>query len=118
MVNIGRRNEVEAELWVVLHGLKMAWENGNRKVRLEFDSSQVIKWLQLPDVPNLICKNVLLEIKAWLTRQWEVQTIHVFREANRTANYLAIEAVKTDRDVHILNRPPGVASPNSLGRQY
>ena len=91
MVNIGRCSAVEAELWVVLHGLKMAWENGNRKVRLEVDSSQVINWLQLPDVPNLICKNVLLEIKAWLASQWEVQTIHVFREANRAADYLAAE---------------------------
>ena len=50
-----------------------------------FVIKSMINWLQLLGVPNLVCKNVLLEIKAWLARQWEVQTIHVFREANRAA---------------------------------
>ena len=50
-----------------------------------FVIKSMINLLQLLGVPNLVRKNVLLEIKAWLARQWEVQTMHVFREANRAA---------------------------------
>ena len=42
-MNVGRSNGVETELWTVLHGLKMTWENGHRKICLEVDFSKVIK---------------------------------------------------------------------------
>ena len=68
-----------------------------------FVIKSMINWLQLLGVPNLVCKNVLLEIKAWLARQWEVQTIHVFREANRAA--LSSRRITIDRGVHTLILP-------------
>ena len=36
LVKIDRCSAVEAELWAVLHGLKMAWDNGHREICRKF----------------------------------------------------------------------------------
>ena len=40
--NIGRCSAMEAELWVVLQGLRLTWNDGYRKVYLEVDSLMVV----------------------------------------------------------------------------
>ncbi|CAN1185481.1 Putative ribonuclease H protein At1g65750 [Linum perenne] len=45
----------------------------------------------------------VLEFQEWLQRDWEVKVIHVYREANQAADYLANLGHNTTRRVHTVD---------------
>ena len=44
-MKIGTCSIIKAELWALIHGLKLAWLKGARKIRVEMDSSTVVNWI-------------------------------------------------------------------------
>lgn len=106
-INIGACPAVEAELWAVIQGLKLAWDKGFRKVRLEVDSLVVVKdWLMSTNSCNNNTSNLVFVCQQLLAQEWEVVINHVYRECNQAADFLANEALNHERGIEILQDPP------------
>ncbi|XVF40762.1 hypothetical protein PTKIN_Ptkin01aG0141200 [Pterospermum kingtungense] len=103
---IGSCNAVEAELWAVYQGLRLAWIEGFRKVILESDSAMVVRWMNEGDVSNLTLRNLLQLCMSFLRKDWEVKILHVYREQNRVADLLAKLSTSSDRGMEVLVQPP------------
>ena len=89
-LHLGLASNNMAELAAVRQGLKIAWDMGFKFIHLELDSMIVLTWLveKTANFPtNMMplfhdCRNLL-------ARDWEVQVLHVYREANACADALA-----------------------------
>ena len=72
-----------AELAVARQGLALTWDMGFKYIQLELDSSVVIMWLTKENVTypsNML--HLLCDCRNLMERDWEVQVLHVYREAN------------------------------------
>ncbi|KAK4274299.1 hypothetical protein QN277_017543 [Acacia crassicarpa] len=90
--NLGMAGVVESEEWAILMGLRMAWEKGFRKVILETDSKIMIDRLRIGR-EDINCSLVLLQIRNFLNRLWEVELQFVCRSQNGLADAMAKEGI-------------------------
>ena len=44
-VKLGRCSVIEAEIWSIIHGLRLAWEKGLRQLVLEMNSLMAANWI-------------------------------------------------------------------------
>ena len=107
--NNGICSSVTAELWAAYIGLQLTWDRGYRKVILESDSRVVIGLMQ-GDTPSMDRNYTLtMQIRDMLERDWEIQTVHIFREANCVADWLANYGLSRDvldSQTDVLTDPP------------
>ncbi|KAL4385529.1 hypothetical protein GQ457_15G002390 [Hibiscus cannabinus] len=85
---IGRCSLLVAELWAIHEGLMHAWSRGYRRVELESDSLKAVR-LVLSNSPEVTVCGLVLSIKGWLSKVWQVRIQHVYREGNRVADRMA-----------------------------
>ncbi|KAL4354521.1 hypothetical protein GQ457_06G016340 [Hibiscus cannabinus] len=85
---IGRCSVLIAELWAIHEGLMHAWSRGYRQVELESDSLEAVR-LVLSSSPEVAVCGLVLSIKGWLSKVWQVRIQHVSREGNRVADRMA-----------------------------
>ena len=76
----------EAESLALIHGLKMAWNLGARKIIVETDSLQAFKWVTGRQEVESSHGNVVSECQAWQKRDWTATINQIFREGNRAAD--------------------------------
>ncbi|XVF81675.1 hypothetical protein PTKIN_Ptkin15bG0174300 [Pterospermum kingtungense] len=107
-LNIGFCSAIEAELWGVLQGLRLAWSMGIRRVKLGIDSKLVVGWLNGVHGNCVRFQNLLSVIHDLLVRNWEVQVSHIYRECNRVADLLASIVVTHARGLCVEENPPRV----------
>ena len=88
-INIGCCSTVEAELWAVIQGLKLAWDKGYRKVILLVDSSVVVNWLNNRNCYHNSQSNLVAVCPDLLDQSWDVKVQHMYREGNQAADMLA-----------------------------
>ena len=72
-----------AELAVARQGLALTWDMGFKYIQLELDSNVVIMWLIEENVTypsNML--QLLCDCRNLMERDWEVQVLHVYHEAN------------------------------------
>ncbi|KAJ1377718.1 Ribonuclease H domain [Sesbania bispinosa] len=102
----GMGSVIEAEIWALITDLQIAWDKEYMKVQCETDSLEVIYMLNC-DPSSLFgqTKRLLEQLKALLSRPWEISVSHVFREANMIADYLAHF---NSRMNHQMDEPPVV----------
>lgn len=79
---VGECSVVEAELWGIYHGLYLAWARGWRCIELKVDSRVVAHWLCHKSNMFLSETSLARAISLLLSRDWIVQPVHIFREAN------------------------------------
>ena len=79
--NLGWCPVAVAELWGAYYALDLAWVLGFRKIIIELDSSCAIALIEKT--------SLIRRIQQLLDRAWEVKIQHVYREANRAANFMA-----------------------------
>ncbi|KAF7837882.1 ribonuclease H [Senna tora] len=104
--NLGYCDVISAELWGIKLGLEVAWEMGARKIVIETDSTYAHQ-LVLSRVQKLHpCLSLVNAIHQILARQWEVQIVHVLREANRVADFFASCATHESLDLVKFVQPP------------
>ncbi|CAN1809624.1 Putative ribonuclease H protein At1g65750 [Linum perenne] len=77
--NLGKCSITRAELRGILHGLDIAWKENHKQVRVQTDSMTAVK---------LILGN------------WQTEVLHIYREANGAADYLASKGYSLDPGVH------------------
>ncbi|CAN1845776.1 Putative ribonuclease H protein At1g65750 [Linum perenne] len=89
-INLGVCSITRAEIRGALEGIKQAWNAGYRRVEVQLDSQAAIAIL-LDKSVTVSHQHALevLEFRDWLDRDWALKLKHVYREANRVADYLA-----------------------------
>ncbi|KAJ1437578.1 Ribonuclease H domain [Sesbania bispinosa] len=103
---------LRAELLAILCGLLMAWDKGLCKVLCESDSPEVVHLLHLELIPESTpYKDLLLEIRNLLQKNWDVSLAHVVRETNYVADFLTKDVVAMAEDYTLWDAPPLGALP-------
>ncbi|KAJ1403306.1 Ribonuclease H-like superfamily [Sesbania bispinosa] len=77
-----------------------------RKVCFETDSRAAVSLIEHGCHPHHPCYGLLSEIQAFKIRDWEIQIVHVYIEANRVADFLASLAVSLEYGLYVLDSPP------------
>ena len=104
--NIGFCPVVVAELRDAYRGLNIAWSLGYTRVILEMDSSCVIsRILKQLDIRHPYAM-LIRKIHYLISQNWVVQVQHVFREANRAADFMATKGHELHLGMTIFCDPP------------
>ncbi|CAN1129038.1 Putative ribonuclease H protein At1g65750 [Linum perenne] len=105
--NIGDCSITRAELTAIVQGMKLAWSLGIRRIIVQSDSCTAISILSRAALDNQHAALVsdFLELKA---RSWEVSIVHVYREANCGADYLANLGHSCNFGLHVFSQPDTV----------
>ena len=103
MINIGVCSAADAELWVVIHRLSLAWRFGIKKLILKVDSLLVINQLKKVSACDSNQVNLIQVCLDFLRRDYEVKISHIYREDNQLADYLANKALHIERGIQVLN---------------
>ncbi|CAN1301575.1 Putative ribonuclease H protein At1g65750 [Linum perenne] len=88
-MNLGWCTVTRAELRGAITGLELAWSYGFRKIILQLDSRTAVAILTNRDEPSHQFATEVLTFRELCHRYWKVEIRHVFREANKAANFLA-----------------------------
>lgn len=92
-----------------LYWVRAGIDKGFKKVILESDSVVVINLIIKNNATMDRNYNFIMQIRRLLDRDWEVQTTHVYREANSAADWLAnygLTRDTLDRNFDVLEEPP------------
>ena len=105
VTKIGIADALRAELWSILHGLKLAWDMGFRRVILETDSQLAIHVISSRNSldPNY---NLVALIRLQLQMDWNCELTFAWREANGCAHALAQAGLQMDFQEESLAHPP------------
>ena len=103
--NLGIISNVTAELWGIIRGLELAWEEGIRKIEVEIDSLTSIMLIKEENREGPYA-NLVKMILEWVKRDWECKIIHTWREGNRVADCLPKRNMEQDMGLTIVQEPP------------
>ncbi|KAL9859811.1 putative RNA-directed DNA polymerase [Arabidopsis thaliana] len=107
-LNIGRCSAPMAELWGVYYGLHFAWERKAPQVVLEVDSAIVVEFLRTGISDHHPLSFLVRLCHGFLSKDWIVRIVHVYREANRLADGLANYAFSLAFGLHFFHSVPNV----------
>lgn len=103
---IGTTNSFIAELWGLREGLKIAIDRGFNKLIVETDSNAMVQAL-IKDTESRPETDTLIADCNFLMRKiHEVDLIHVYREGNHCADYLANMGQSGEWGTTVLDHPP------------
>lgn len=114
-VKLGRCTVTQAELWAIIHGLKLAKERGYSKIMVESDSLTAVKFINGGCLHSHQCKPLVNEIHKLMAELESIQVSHVFREANQVADRLANCGLSLDMSCKIFDVIPDFLSLPLLG---
>ncbi|KAK9990739.1 hypothetical protein SO802_025724 [Lithocarpus litseifolius] len=112
--SIGYTTSVMAELWALRDGLSLAIQLGIRNLVVELDAKVIVKMLNNADNSNKKFSPLLFDCRSLMARFTQVQVAHVFREANRCADYLAKNGCCMREDFVIFDVSPSNELDNLL----
>ena len=104
--NLGFCNSLEAEIWGALEGLKMAWNMGLDKIILESDSTVLVELLNRRNEAVVKDRNLLISCMNLVKKDWQLIISHVYREGNRSADWMANFSLKHEQGVSLHESPP------------
>ncbi|KAF7833970.1 putative calcium-binding protein CML19 [Senna tora] len=87
--HIGCCEIIWAELRGIVDGLEMLWDKGFRKVLIECDSEVALELVSIGVDNNRPCSALVQRIRSLLDRNWDTELVHVFRETNQVADFMA-----------------------------
>ena len=104
--SIGYTTSVMTELWALRDGLTLAIQLGIRNLEVKLDAKVIVEMLNNADSSNKKFSPLLLSCRSLMTSLSHIRVAHVFREANRCADYLAKNGCYMREDFVILMFPP------------
>ena len=114
---LGSSKIEEAESWALLQGLKMARENGARRLIIELDSLAVYRWIRGLEEINNSLTNVIQECKDYINKDRLISIKHVYREGNQVAEWMAKLALNSPNSIIARwKKPPKEPSPSGYVR--
>ncbi|CAN0897275.1 Putative ribonuclease H protein At1g65750 [Linum grandiflorum] len=88
-MNLGCCSITRAEIRGIVEGLRLAWSLGIQRIRVQSDSAAAIAILSNSASLDHQHAILVMQYQEFGKRQWEVTLTHIYREANRAADYLA-----------------------------
>ncbi|KAF7842222.1 reverse transcriptase [Senna tora] len=86
---IGCCEIIRTELRGIVDGLEMLWEKDFRKVMIECDSEVALELVSNGVVDTHPCSALVQRVRSLIDRHWDTELVHVFREANQAADFMA-----------------------------
>ncbi|KAL5810932.1 hypothetical protein ACOSQ4_027500 [Xanthoceras sorbifolium] len=105
-VKKGYGSVLEAEMWGIFEGLKLAWDTGFRRINFEYDSKSAIDLLSREVTLNHPLFSIINCCKLYLRKDWTCTVGHVFREGNNVADGLANFGQMLDVNILYFEEPP------------
>ncbi|KAH9779858.1 putative ribonuclease H protein [Citrus sinensis] len=105
-INLGMYSVVSAELWGLLHGLRVAWEYGFRRLQVGVDNKSAVHLLEMAHPSTNEDAILVKAIRELLARDWIIHMEHVYKEANSVADFLASYSLTTPIGLHVFISPP------------
>ncbi|CAN1325899.1 Putative ribonuclease H protein At1g65750, partial [Linum perenne] len=103
--NLGSCSIMRAELRGILDGMRLAWDNGIRKLCIQTDSRAAVAILEKDDLHGHRHSALVEQFRALKGRAWDVSIKHIYREANNAADYLANFGHHLDLGFHVFSSP-------------
>ncbi|CAN1308034.1 Putative ribonuclease H protein At1g65750 [Linum perenne] len=100
-MNLGACTVTRAEIRGAIGGLELAWDYGFRRVELQLDSKVVVSMLLSSEEPEHQQAAEVLHFRNLCKRSWEVRIRHIFREANKAADFLANHRYNFPFGIHL-----------------
>ncbi|CAN1301148.1 hypothetical protein LINPERPRIM_LOCUS24822, partial [Linum perenne] len=94
---LGGGSAIQAELTAIRDGLSLVWVLGFRKVQAESDCLEAVEMMTCMEFQNHPHVVLGYEIKELFSRDWECTFKHIYREANKIADTLAVTSQLDDR---------------------
>ena len=88
-LNRGVGSVLEAEIWGIFEGLKLAWSTGFRKVMVESDSQAAVLLLKSDISHHHPLYSIVHACTKIMANDWSCSIHHIYRESNRAADFLA-----------------------------
>lgn len=107
---LGSCTVLQAELWGILHGVRLLLDRGYTRVAIETDSSSCNRLLSTGCDDNHPSASLVSEIRRIMRSFERVSCAHVFREANSVADALAKHGMNQEVDIRIFNVLPSFCS--------
>nr|GMD79395.1 LINE-type retrotransposon LIb DNA [Ipomoea batatas] len=104
--NIDSTNNFLAELWGLCEGLSIAKTRGFLKIIAETDSLSTVQVLGNEEDPSLDANTLVSDCKTLVKSFQEIRIVHVLREGNPCADYLANFGQHLARGTSLLDDPP------------
>ena len=76
-----------AELWALRDGLYLAIQLGINFLEVEFDAKVIVEMLNSTNCSNRKHSPMLHDCRSLLSRLTQTRVVHVFREANKCADF-------------------------------
>ncbi|KAK4270818.1 hypothetical protein QN277_019587 [Acacia crassicarpa] len=93
MKNIGVCSVTDAEEWAIFEGMRLAWELGFRKAIVESDSLELIA--RITDGNFGTASLLGVQIRDFISKDWQIIFEHIPRELNRVADALAKQGISS-----------------------
>ncbi|KAL5734690.1 hypothetical protein ACOSP7_032551 [Xanthoceras sorbifolium] len=105
-LNKGIGSALEVELWGMVEGLLYAWQAGYKFVIIETDCNIIVELLgqDIKECHPLF--NLLHNCKSLIHGDWFCKVVHIYREANKLADWMAKLGLQSDLGVKYLEEPP------------
>ncbi|CAN1789673.1 Putative ribonuclease H protein At1g65750 [Linum perenne] len=100
-MNLGHCSITRAEIRGAITGLELAWDYGFRNVELQLDSQAAISLLSSSAVPDHQQAAEVIHFQNLCRRDWRISIRHVFREANKAADFLASQGYEFPFGTHL-----------------
>jgi ribonuclease HI len=78
-----------AELWGIFEGMKLAKSRNIPRLEVQVDSTAVLQCLSSANNGSIRGRSLVRKIQGLMEQDIEVQFKHVYREANKVADWLA-----------------------------
>lgn len=106
-VNIGTTTSFEAELWGLLHGLRLCRSLGFTQFVVELDSASIVDLLNSATPrPTGVLSTLMLECYHLVDSLPNLSFCHTLREGNRAADFLANLGHSSSLGVTVFDSPP------------
>ena len=95
-----------AELWALHDGLQLCLQIHTQAVLIELDSKTIVEAFNSQAHSNTFTSPMIEDCKHMISRIPQTWVRHIFREANRCANYLAKLGTSCEDDFIVFSSPP------------
>ena len=103
---IGKTSSFLAELWALRDGLQLYLQIQGQVVLIELDSKTIVDAFNSQAYSNTIVSSIMDDCRHMILRILQTCFRHIYREANRSADYLAKLGTSIEGDFIVFHSPP------------